>query len=43
MPALLLALELLTGGTLLLVFGADWFLDGASDLAPSLPTGCATR
>src|ERR1700676_4919921 len=30
---LLLALGLLTFGTLLLVVGADWFLDGAGDLA----------
>lgn len=36
MLALLLTLGLLVLGTLLLVFGADWFLDGASDLARSL-------
>jgi cation:H+ antiporter len=33
---LLLALGLLILGTLLLVLGADWFLDGANDLARSL-------
>lgn len=33
MLSLLLALGLLAIGTLLLVVGADWFLDGASDLA----------
>jgi cation:H+ antiporter len=36
MLALLLALGLLVFGTLLLVVGADWFLDGAGDLARSL-------
>jgi cation:H+ antiporter len=33
MPALLLALCLLVAGAVLLLLGADWFLDGASDLA----------
>lgn len=33
MFALLFALALLAVGTLLLVIGADWFLDGAADLA----------
>src|SRR6266513_2131159 len=33
---LFLALILLLIGTVLLVFGADWFLDGASDLARAL-------
>jgi cation:H+ antiporter len=36
MLTLLLALGLLIVGTLLLVLGADWFLDGAEDLARSL-------
>ncbi len=36
MLALLLAPGLLIVGTLLLVLGADWFLDGAEDLARSL-------
>ncbi|GAC1587548.1 MAG: calcium/sodium antiporter [Ktedonobacteraceae bacterium] len=36
MLPLLLALGLLALGTLLLVLGADWFLDGANDLARSL-------
>ncbi len=36
MLALLFVLGLLAVGTLLLVFGADWFLDGAGDLARSL-------
>lgn len=36
MLTILLTLGLLILGTLLLVFGADWFLDGASDLARSL-------
>jgi len=36
MITLLLALGLLIVGTLLLVLGADWFLDGAEDLARSL-------
>src|SRR6266699_2180730 len=36
MLTLLLALGLLIFGTLLLVLGADWFLDGAEDLAQSL-------
>src|SRR5437764_11557327 len=36
MLTLLLTLGLLVLGTLLLVLGADWFLDGASDLARSL-------
>ena len=36
MPTLLLALAMLMVGTLMLVFGADWFLDGAEDLARSL-------
>ena len=36
MLPLLLALGLLILGTLLLVLGADWFLDGANDLARSL-------
>ena len=36
MEALLLALGLLALGTLLLVLGADWFLDGAGDLARAL-------
>ena len=36
MLALLLALTLLILGTLLLVFGADWFLDGVNDFARSL-------
>ncbi len=36
MLLLLLALGLLALGTLLLVVGADWFLDGASDLARAL-------
>ena len=35
-PPLLLALILLLIGTVLLVVGADWFLDGASDLARAL-------
>ena len=33
MLSLLLAIGLLVIGTILLLFGADWFLDGASDLA----------
>jgi cation:H+ antiporter len=36
MLALFLALGLLAVGTLLLVLGADWFLDGAGDLARAL-------
>jgi cation:H+ antiporter len=36
MLALFLALGLLVVGTLLLVLGADWFLDGAGDLARAL-------
>lgn len=36
MLALLFALVLLAVGTLLLVVGADWFLDGARDLAHTL-------
>ena len=36
MLALLLALALLIIGTLLLLLGADWFIDGADDLARSL-------
>jgi cation:H+ antiporter len=36
MLALLFALVLLAVGTLLLVVGADWFLDGARDLAHAL-------
>ena len=36
MLALLFALVLLAVGTLLLVVGADWFLDGARDLARAL-------
>ncbi|GCE12864.1 sodium:calcium antiporter [Tengunoibacter tsumagoiensis] len=36
MLSLLFALGLLALGTLLLVVGADWFLDGASDLAHAL-------
>jgi cation:H+ antiporter len=36
MLALLLALALLIIGTLLLLLGADWFIDGAGDLARSL-------
>jgi len=36
MGTLLLALGLLAIGTLLLVLGADWFLDGAGDLARAL-------
>ena len=36
MLALLFALGLLAVGTFLLVVGADWFLDGAGDLARSL-------
>jgi len=36
MLTLLLALGMLIVGTLLLVLGADWFLDGAEDLALSL-------
>lgn len=36
MLALLFALVLLGVGTLLLVVGADWFLDGAADLARTL-------
>jgi len=36
MLTLLLALGMLIVGTLLLVLGADWFLDGAEDLARSL-------
>ena len=36
MLSLLLALGLLVVGTLLLVLGADWFLDGAGDLARAL-------
>lgn len=36
MLAFLLALGLLAVGTVLLVVGADWFLDGAGDLARSL-------
>src|SRR5258708_17737520 len=36
MLTLLLALGLLIVGTLLLVLGADWFLDGAEDLARAL-------
>src|SRR5205807_8432657 len=36
MLPLFLALILLLIGTVLLVFGADWFLDGAGDLARSL-------
>jgi cation:H+ antiporter len=36
MPTLLLALGMLIVGILLLVLGADWFLDGAEDLARSL-------
>lgn len=36
MLALLFALGLLAVGTLLLVVGADWFLDGAGDLARAL-------
>src|SRR5215472_2418064 len=36
MPTLLFALGMLIVGTLLLVLGADWFLDGAEDLALSL-------
>lgn len=36
MLALLIALGLLAGGTLCLMQGADWFLDGAKDLARTL-------
>src|SRR5947207_11913266 len=36
MLPLFLALILLLIGTVLLVFGADWFLDGAGDLARAL-------
>jgi cation:H+ antiporter len=36
MLTLLLALALLIVGTLLLLLGADWFIDGAGDLARSL-------
>src|SRR5215472_11748638 len=36
MPTLLFALGMLIVGTLLLVLGADWVLDGAEDLARSL-------
>jgi cation:H+ antiporter len=36
MLALLFALGLFAVGTLLLVLGADWFLDGAGDLARTL-------
>lgn len=36
MLSLLLAIGLLVIGTTLLLFGADWFLDGASDLALTL-------
>jgi cation:H+ antiporter len=36
MIALLVALGLLAGGTLLLLLGADWFVDGAGDLARAL-------
>jgi hypothetical protein len=36
MFALLLALGLLAIGTVLLIVGADWFLDGAADLARAL-------
>lgn len=36
MLSLLLAIGLLVLGTMLLLFGADWFLDGASDLALTL-------
>ncbi len=47
MLLLFLALGLLLVGTVLFVVGADWFLDGAGDLARALgvsaPTGCATR
>ena len=36
MLALLLALGLIVLGTLLLVYGADWFLDGVNDLARAI-------
>ena len=36
MLPLFIALGLLVVGTLLLVLGADWFLDGAGDLARAL-------
>src|SRR5947209_20113465 len=36
MLTLLLALALLIIGTLLLLLGADWFIDGAGDVARSL-------
>src|SRR5947209_13860595 len=36
MVTLLLALGLFVAGTLLLLLGADWFLDGAGDLARAL-------
>ncbi len=34
--ALVIALALLLGGTIALVKGADWFTDGAGDLAKAL-------
>lgn len=36
MIMVLIALGLLAGGTLLLMKGADWFVDGAGDLARAL-------
>src|SRR5712691_12437459 len=36
MITVLFALGLLAGGTALLLVGADWFLDGAGDLARAL-------
>ena len=36
MVTLLLAFGLFVAGTLLLLLGADWFLDGAGDLAHAL-------